>query len=146
MRNPALVFVLITSMSGTAAADDGVRTWILDRDRADHERGLVSLEVDPDSRGGEVTLYASDASMSIHAIKVVYPDRRVVHLNGRGGRRLELGLIGAPERIDVRYVNQRPSKDDTLTLAVQRDVDDESDEIYDERIFGGEYDLSLIHI
>jgi hypothetical protein len=140
MRTVTLACILMASTTAAADVNRGERVWTLDRDRAADARGVVSLEIDPDARGGDITVYTSNPSISIHAIEVVYPDRRVIELDGRGGRRLELGLIGDAERLDVHYVNRRPSRDDTVTVAAQRDVDAEYDEWYDERIFGGDYD------
>jgi hypothetical protein len=145
MRALILASALLASaaIAGSAAGEDEPyddSRWVLDRDPADRQRGWVSLRAQGGD-GADLVVLASDPAIRILTIEVRSDERRTLQVRGLDARRVRLGELHRARRIDVQFLNQRPSPDDRIALVAERDpYDDDFDESYEERTYQGRYD------
>ena len=96
--------------------------WTVDRERADRRRGTATLRVKRGARGSELTVVASDPSIRIRMIEVVFRDGRSVRVRGRGAAAIALGALRRADHIVVDYVNRGGYAGDIALVADDRET------------------------
>jgi hypothetical protein len=96
--------------------------WTVDRERADRRRGTATLRVKRGARGSELSVVASDPSIRIRMIEVVFRDGRSVRVRGRGAQAIALGALRRADRIVVDYVNRGGYSGEIALVADDRET------------------------
>jgi hypothetical protein len=96
--------------------------WTVDRDRADRRRGTAVLRVKRGARGSELSVVASDPSIRIRMIEVVFRDGRSVRVRGRGASAIALGALRRADQIIVDYVNRSGYAGEIALVADDRET------------------------